>query len=217
MRRHRSHYNRRPDSRSPSMVLPKASSLSSLASDSIESGDGMSLARLTRLRSARSMISRRLASLASCSAANPRGITCEAFRSELFPFVAVSATAIVRFAMLLWAQSGKSTEFFARIAQKTMRLKHKHNLLLARYAYALYMTQMTYSRDTKTIEADSLPQSPHNRGECPKSISFSCVCDDLDSFRDKRKTLPTCPNCRYAMLCDRLSRFQTHSSCRCTR
>ncbi len=68
------------------------------------------------------------------------------------------------------AQSGKSTEFFARIAQKTMRLKHKHNLLLARYAYALYMTQMTYSRDTKTIEADSLPQSPHNRGECQKAF-----------------------------------------------
>ena len=32
----------------------------------------------------------------------------EAFRSELFPFVAVSATAIVRFAMLLWRKAERA-------------------------------------------------------------------------------------------------------------
>ena len=217
MRRHRSHYNRRPDSRSPSICSYRRHRPSRLASDSIESGDGMSLARLTRLRSARSMISRRLASLASCSAANPRGITCEAFGRAL------SLRSRLRycnrpFRHASMAQSGKSTEFFARIAQKTMRLKYKHNLLLARYAYALYMTQMTYSRDTKTIEAEFAPAaSPHNRGECQKAFLSVVSAMILIVFEISGKLFRRVRNCRYAMLCDRLSRFQTHSSCRCTR
>lgn len=106
-RPHRSHRNHRPDSITPPMVLPKASSLSPLASESIETGDGRSLARPTRLRSARTMISRRLASLTSCPAATPGEMVYGAFRSKLFPLIAVSATAIVRFVILLSIAASK--------------------------------------------------------------------------------------------------------------
>lgn len=55
------------------------------------------------------------------------------------------------------------------------------------------------------------------RANVKKNVSFSCACDDLCSSQNRSKILPMCPNYRFATLCDRLSRFRTHSSCRCTR
>lgn len=56
-----------------------------------------------------------------------------------------------------------------------------------------------------------------SKSQCQKNVSFSCACDDLCSSQNRSKILPMCPNYRFATLCDRLSRFRTHSSCRCTR